>query len=37
MSHESDGPVPEGDPVPTGDLTVSPRRGLVPVPDAPER
>lgn len=28
MSDEFDGPVPEGDPVPTGDLTVSPRRGL---------
>ena len=28
MSDEFDGPAPEGDPVPTGDLTVSPRRGL---------
>jgi len=28
MSDEFDGPLPEGDPVPTGDDTVSPRRGL---------
>ena len=28
MNDEFDGPVPEGDPVPTGDDTVSPRRGL---------
>lgn len=28
MDDEYDGPVPEGDPVPTGDDTQSPRRGL---------
>ncbi len=28
VSDEYDGPVPEGDPVPTGDDTVSPRRSL---------